>query len=86
MAMSPGRKEGDWTAGTAPIPKSPGAQVVAQADRDEGIVPPIVTKSGQKEMGFITVWQASREILTHCLNVPIFDPLWGFVGPVPTPS
>jgi hypothetical protein len=29
--------------------------------RHERIIPPVVTKSGQKEMDFLTVWQASRQ-------------------------
>jgi hypothetical protein len=50
------------------------------ASQDEDIVPPIVTKSGQIEMDFLTVWQASREIVVCCLNVRILDTLSG-LGP-----
>jgi hypothetical protein len=60
MAMSPGRKNVEGPQKTAPIPsrlpKIPGTR---------GILPSIVTKSGQQQMDFLTIWQASREILTQ---------------------
>jgi hypothetical protein len=66
MAMSPGRIQLD------PQESPPSRYCpVEPANRTTGIVPAIVTKSGQQQMDFLAVWQASRETLTGCLNVHI---------------
>src|SRR3990167_326432 len=69
MAISPGRVV-SVDRRNRPHPK---IRSVTRTSQDRGIVPPIVTKSGPNQMDFLTVWQASPERKTECLNVHLLD-------------